>query len=522
MKNYYLLSLVLLGNIGLAQTPEVSWDRYFGGQNGLASSIEKTADGGYIIAGNAQAEHEEAVNYGGTTDGFVVKTNAEFEREWSFCYGGEFGETIGKIIPVAAGGYLFVGQAANSYPESGSGSDGLDAWIVRINAQGGVIWEKKYGGSKEDKALGVAETSNGFIVTGYSRSSNYALTTNYGFSDYWTMKLDPDGNIVGNYVTGGNDNDQSASVVTLADGSFVVAGETQSEGGNVTCRASASICESDFWIVKYSPSGAIAWAKCIGSTYAGSNFFNRPSSIITTADDGFLIVGSGYDNDASMSFGLADFWAVKLSSDGNLQWRKVFGGSQADRATAVRQTADGGFIIAGTVLSADGQVTVDFEAFYMSSGENGWLVKLDADGNLQWQKAVGSDGAFGYDGLNDILEISEGEYVAVGRAGSSNHDCADSAGRKFWVLRLSSEGLSTPDNAARRISIYPNPTQNAFTIAADREISRVSIFDLSGRLIANPLPDANNRIDISGYQAGNYLVKVDCGGSVSHHKIVKR
>jgi hypothetical protein len=355
-----LIILIATSTQLYSQVPTVIWSKYFGGFRGEAKSIQKTSDGGYIVAGYAENTPPETGNFHGSNDGFVVKLNSSFDLEWANCYGSSQYEQIKEIKQTSDGGYIFVGHAEVYYPSTPVGVSGTDYWIVKINSLGTVLWEKKYGGSNEDCAFSIEESiNNEYIVNGYSRSIDGNVASNFGYSDYWVIKLDNNGNIILNKKYGGPDNDYGYACVTNSDGSYVIAGESFSETGQVTCRNPALVCESDFWVVKSNNSGNIIWAKCFGSTISGTNYFNTPYKMIKTSDNGYLIVGSGYDSSSNNTFGLSDFWVKKIDAYGNLQWKQFYGGTGHDIAYSVKQTIDGGYILAGSTYSVDGQVTVN-------------------------------------------------------------------------------------------------------------------------------------------------------------------
>ncbi|MCR5860903.1 T9SS type A sorting domain-containing protein [Flavobacterium sp. J372] len=514
VKKYFVQLLFLfITALCYAQAPQVLWDKYFGGQGGEAISIEKTADGGFIIAGTAQNAHEDAVNFVNGPDVFVVKVNANFDKEWSYCYGGQYYESPSKIIQTSDGGYAFAAT------KSIAGAS-FNVWVVKLNTAGQVSWEYNFGGSNEDWASDIVETASGdLVVSGWSRSSNGDVLLNKGLGDYWILRLNQNGIKQQSFTYGGTDDDNATSLVVNPDGTMIVAGETFSENNNVTCR-NPSTCESDFWLIKLSETGIILWAKCFGSVYSGTNFFNRPEAIIRTNDNGYMIVGYGRDNSVQNSFGGFDFWAIKIDDNGNLQWKKNYGGQGDDRAYSVRQTIDGGYVIAGSSWSNDGQVLVDFASTYLSSLQNGWVIKVDGNGNLEWQKAIGGD--FSVDYLNDLVEISDGEFAAIGRPGlESNNHTANSAGRRFWIVRLSQNAMSTNTPGLKSLSVYPVPVGNTLHIDSGQEVKKVSVCDISGRNIFTVSAQNITEISTVNLMPGIYNVIIDTDTGAAVKKITK-
>jgi len=141
---------------------------------------------------------------------------------------------------------------------------------------------------------------------------------------------------------GGTSYDQAYTLLQTPDGGFVLAGETESWGNGL----------SDMLLVKTDPNGVLLWYK----TYGGPGF-EYAHALIQTLDGGFALVGST----TSYGAGSRDMWFVKTDIDGLMQWNKAFGGTGYDYASALLQTPDGGFVIAGSVNNGD---------------QDMWLVKI--------------------------------------------------------------------------------------------------------------------------------------------------
>ncbi len=170
----------------------------------------------------------------------------------------------------------------------------------------------------------------------------------------------------------------------------------------------------------------ITWQKCLG----GSSL-DDVLSIQQTSDGGYIVAGytGSDDGDVSGKHGDLDFWVVKLSSTGSLQWQKCLGGSSLDDARSIQQTSDGGYVVAGYAYSNDGDV----------SGNHGnaadfWVVKLSSTGSLQWQKCLGGSGD---DGVGSIQQTSDGGYIVAGSTNSNDGDVSGNHGDlDFWVVKL--------------------------------------------------------------------------------------
>ncbi len=294
-------------------------------------------------------------------------------------------------------------------------------------AQPSVEWQKCLGGSEFEQAACIQQTSDGgYVVAGYTLSNNGDVLGNHGNFDFWVVKLSSIGMIQWQKALGGNDDDRAYSICQSNDGGYLVVGFTQSNNGDV----SGNHGDKDAWVVKLSNTGIVEWKKALG----GSGW-EEAWSVQQTTDGGYILAGRASSNDGDVSgshAGSLDFWVVKLSSEGVIEWQKCLGGSDEDTAVTVKQTSDGGYIIVGGAKSTDGDVI----------GNNGnvdfWVVRLDNFGGMVWQNALGG---LGLDVASDIFETSDG-FIACGYEGSNN--TGDVTGHHgffdYWIVKLNKTG----------------------------------------------------------------------------------
>ena len=185
----------------------------------------------------------------------------------------------------------------------------------------------------------------------------------------------------------------------------------------------------DFWVIKLNESGALEWKK----TFGGDNS-DWPYAIRQTVDGGYIIAGETYSNneDVSGNHGDKDAWIVKLKSDGNIEWQKTYGGTALEEAVDIQQTIDGGYIFAGIASSSNGDVTGVYGDWDF------WVVKLNQSGIIEWQKTFG--GTY-RDNANAIQQTSDGGYIVAGETLSYDGDVAFNNGNvDGWIIKLSSDG----------------------------------------------------------------------------------
>jgi uncharacterized delta-60 repeat protein len=224
---------------------------------------------------------------------------------------------------------------------------------------------------------------------------------------------------------GGTDIDEATSIQPTPDGGYIVAGTTWSIDGDVPGNHGGD----DVWVVKLSSTGNLQWQKAFGGTN-----YEQAYSIQTTPDGGYIVAGNATSNngDVTGNHGGSDTWVVKISSTGSLQWQKCLGGTGNDEARSVQLTPDGGYIMAGSTQSNNGDVTGN------NGNSDAWVVKLSATGSLDWQKNLGGTGT---DYAQSIQLTTDGGYIVAGVTNSTNGDVTGNHGNSdAWVVKLNSTG----------------------------------------------------------------------------------
>jgi len=410
---------------------EVQWMKSFGGSGeDTGRSIIQTMDGGYAILGYSNSTDGDlegkslAVN-----DYWLLKLDAEGNLQWSKTYGGSKDDLGQAVIQTTDGGYAIVGYAMSDDGD-GSNNEGFhDNWILRLDANGSILWEQSFGFSGHDHCYDVVQTDDGgFFFAGFldvtqsngegnfGKGSNYL--TRHGVGEFWGTKIDADGNLQWRRYFGGTNNDRAHGVVQANDGGFVMAGFSESDDFDISNTKGSY----DFWVIKVDANGTLLWEKSFGGT--GIEVSN---DIVKTPDDAYAIVGHTFstDTDVSRNNGGSDVWLIKIDDNGNLLWEKTFGGTEFDDANSLAVTKEGGFVIAGNSKSIDGDATEN-------QGENDlWIIKTDEQGNLIYQKSFGGSNLdFGF----SVVESTDGGLVLVGDAASNDFSGIDSKGMTDLVV----------------------------------------------------------------------------------------
>ncbi len=310
------------------------WNQTYGGAgDDEAYSVVQSNDTGYAVAGYTNS-------YGaGETDAWLVKTDSSGNTQWSQTYGGRAQDGAYSVIQTSDGGYALAGFT-DSY---GAGS--FDFWLVKTNSSGGMLWNQTYGGTGDDEACCVIQTSDGgYALAGYTNSFGA------GGYDFWLVKTDSSGNMVWNQTYGGSGDEEAGWVIQTSDGGYALTGLTNSTGAG----------SYDFWLVKTDSYGTSQWNQTYGGAYD-----EVANALVQTSDGGYALGGLT----GSYGAGDIDYWLVKTTSSGSMQWSQTYGGSDDDEAYSLVQTSDGGYALAG------------FTASYGAGSYDAFLVKTDSSGN---------------------------------------------------------------------------------------------------------------------------------------------
>jgi hypothetical protein len=283
---------------------------------------------------------------------------------WVKSYAGSTTATFSSLCLTPEGGTVLAG-----YVESGSSGPGLeesvvyDACLVKLDSSGEILWQKSYGGSDDDLAYSViAVSGGGYLAVGETYSFDAAL------DDAMVLRINEDGELIWAKRVGGTGEDWAIDVKQKEDGSFIVLGT--SKAGSAPSEAGATY---DIWLFGLDKNGELLWQK----TYDGG-LDDAAYSLTRTVEGDCIIAG------ATTSYGGGDnnAFLIKTDSGGLIKWQKVFGGPKDDYAFSAIEAPDGGFLVVGETYLKNTPTRKDYS--------NAWVLKINAFGGDEWQKAYGS------------------------------------------------------------------------------------------------------------------------------------
>jgi len=352
------------------------------------------------------------------------------EIEFTYTYGGSKMEEARAIVRTQDGGYAIIGSTESQNGDiTDKNDESFDYWVLKFNAEDELEWNKTFGGSANDHGYDIVQTSDqGYVILGYSQSSDGDVTENFGLSDAWVAKLDSNGNLLWQKTFGFDGGDTGFIITPSSDGGFLLTGLLDafaSDGqGKTTLHPGGN-----YWMIKISANGTKEWSK-----HYGGFFTDTPYGAVQTEDNGFIIVGSSdsYETDIFNNLGTYDFWIIKISSTGDLVWTKNYGGERIDEARAITASGDGNYIITGDSRSEDQFV----------SNNNGsadlWMIKITPNGDLIWEKSFGGSD---FDVARSVIRTSDNGFLISGSTKSVNGDVTENkGGNDAWIIKTDSEG----------------------------------------------------------------------------------
>jgi len=370
--------------------PPVTWARSYGGGNfDWTYGARQTPDGGYILAGETLSFSTEQV------DIIVISLDANGDVLWRKTFGSEGVENHRGLAIAPDGGCVITG-ARNAVEE-----ESYDILAIKIDAAGAIVWQYAYGGRSYDWGHAIEATSDhGFIIAGIT-------TAGGGTSTMMVLKINKQGRIVWQKrIPRETYYGWAIAAHEAPDGGYIIGGGTYNDSGNGMW----------VWVLKLDEAGNIVWQKAYGGETWDDVWSIRPAP-----DGGTIAAGSTQGFGA----GLYDFWILRLDAGGDVLWQKTCGGTDHDHAKGVDVTADGGFVITGETWSAG------------AGNDDILLVKLDAGGNVVWQRTYGGPGSdWGW----SVLQADDSGFFIYGETDTFGAGEID-----IWALKTDADGLIGPD-----------------------------------------------------------------------------
>lgn len=364
------------------------------------------------------------------------------EVAWEKTLGGNKSEYLHDVKPTPDFGFILAGSSLSDATGNKAGKirGDLDYFIWKMDENGNQEWQKSFGGSGTDYLYCVNLTQEGgYILGGSSNSPKSGDKTdeNLGLDDFWVIKLNPKGEQEWQFTLGGEGTDVLLSIQQTQDKGYILGGTSDSPKGknlkeNPYQKSESSRGSVDYWVIKISEKGNIEWQRTIGGKH-----YDFLKKIEQTPDGGYIL--GGHSNSMASgekqedSKGLGDYWVVKLDKDGNQEWQKTIGGDKEDELFTML-TNEKGYLLGGNSNSGMSKEKREDN----QQGIDWWLVQLDNNGEILWQKTydISQNDIF-----VDITKTDDNNYLLSGFAKGDYSNGKEKKGiEDYVVIKIDEKG----------------------------------------------------------------------------------
>jgi hypothetical protein len=507
MKNlicYIAVFMVLTAPICLkAQQHEILFQQCYGGsQSDGPYTLLPKEDGIIMFAATSSSDGDVGFNHG-IKDFWLVKTGSDGQIEWGKTYGGSDFDWSVNMLQAENNGYLLFGSTFSDDGDVSGLHGGGDFWLVRTDSLGNLLWQKCLGGSNNDRPEQMIPAhGGGYIGIGSTCSVDGDISHLYGAWDAWVVRVSEEGTLLWEKTYGGSGQDYGSSITATADGGYMLGATISSTTGYVNCEVQGLTDICDASLIKIDSLGEIEWQQC----YGGSDY-DALIQIKQTTEGGYVFMATTRSTDGDVSGfhgpggdgNKSDLWVVKLDASGTIAWQRCLGGYENEQPGFLALHPDGGYLIGGNSNSVDGDINCNAS---LPGTYTGWLVKLDASGEIAWQRCLGSQ----VDNNLKTINIIDSEHYLIGattRANGGDVDCDLKGQTDIWLVELMDTltGIQAAEPATKPgITARPNPAKHwvsfDYQLAGKAETALLEITDTQGRQV--------HRVELSDKQ-GQYV-----------------
>jgi hypothetical protein len=470
MKLIFTLFLALFAHSAFSQLDILS-QKHIGGSDSERLKIFYTPDSsGYYLMGfsYSNSSNDKSDNSRGEDDLWLVKTDLDFNIIWEKTIGGNGYDDPVDLIVSDTALYCLLNTSSTPSFEMTSPNYGMDDfWLLKLDLNGNILAQKTYGGTNSDGALNILNWNNHLLLAGASGSpvSGTKTQPSKGGSDYWLLEVDPsDLSVLTEKVIGSAGSDILRGAVVTDNQELFLMGVSGS--GITSDKTDMGHGNKDVWIVKLDAGLNIVSDKCFGGIFQDEPLANIITDGTNLYFAAFSLSGVN-GNKTTPNYGSVDAyprtdtWLVKLDSDLNILWQKSYGGTDDDLPYGLSLL--GNNMLAIGISSHSSQNTGNKTA--ASYGENdAWLVFTDTSGQELGQFTLGGS-------LDDIGSIvfQRGDTLIFAGSTSSpasgNQTTGTYGGADEWLVKLKITDLSTPNHGvqASELCVYPNPANDLVT-----------------------------------------------------------
>ncbi|MEQ8703153.1 MAG: T9SS type A sorting domain-containing protein [Phaeodactylibacter sp.] len=509
--------LALLSSLSLAAQPDSLWSVALYGEKGsFFSSLVEGTDGSVYWEGTTDSQTGDFTGNNKGEDGiYLVKVSPSGEKVWINTFNDGYREIIGSLAAAPDGGVILTGWRQVEENQK-------DLWVAWYDPDGRLVWERTFGGPQDDTGSSVFFSDNGqIIITGGTEGSGGDVSNHYGDRDVWLVALDLNGNLRWERTIGGSGTDLGRHLIEYRQG-YILVGSSDSPDGHI----SAPRGDFDIWLVELDGEGQYMRDYSFGGSGVDAGLRLIPidgggfmlAGNTTSQDQQVFHHKGGYFN----------IWVAELGSDFSLEWSRAFGGSRGATGIGMFQTIANTFIVGSRSLSQDGDITSDPPENNPFLYGGGWLFEFGDYGEILWDVkfAVGDLGNNGF--IHDIAPASDGGFyigrerlnVLEGTFNDYFHAWLTKFGPPFPKYR---EQTVCPDWL-----LYPNPlTGRQVQLRWPEALTfdgEIRVIDVLGRIVHRQdiyFGGLEGQFELPAFlPAGQYVVQLRSEGKVCQEPLI--
>jgi len=359
-----------------------AWQKYYGGRDDdIANGVVMLEDADTAVIGTCKSFKAKR------SDICVTRLNKDGETKWRKLITGKKVD-IGIAISRAKDGNLLILGHGKSFNKNHD----RDIYAAKISLDGKLMWQKSFGGERDEFAAGIAGTDDGgALLVGDSESFSKK-----GYKDIYIVRLDKNGKMLSTKTIGGKLNDEANALTRTADGNFMMVGSREIKSSG----------DADFFLLKLNQNGEKIWARTLGEKYN-----DVLHAVAPTPDGGIVATGKTRSYNSAQT----DLPIMYFNKEGKLIWFKIYGFGYYDEGNAITMTKDGNYMVAGKTNSM-GKGSYDY-----------YVLSLDPKGKLLWSGLYGDEEK---DIAHGMTRTTDGAVVIVGESNSY------SKAKNFFMIKL--------------------------------------------------------------------------------------
>jgi hypothetical protein len=520
MKKNLFLIVMMVWSCGVLFGQE-TWVKTFGGSGSeTGRSIAKTTNGGYVLTGETSSNDGDfnGINKG-LSDIFVMKMNYKGDVLWKQTYGGS-GEDVSQSITLTKdGGFIVTGWTTSNdidFTNTNPLTNQI-VFVIKIDSLGNLEWKRTFGGTGDSRGRSVTLDSNEqIVITGYSNSNQSDFEgLNKGEWDVFVIKLDSDGTTDWIRTYGGSGHEEGRSILVLSDNRLVITGTTTSKDGNYPINKG----QQDVFVMCLDSMGNVQW-----TTTFGGDSYDEGLSAVSTIDNSIIVtgvtaIGNGDFVGIGEDRGREDIFLVKVDSDGNIVWKRTFGGGSDDYCSSISVTPNNSFILTGYTTSNEGV----FQGLNPRNSQEVFFLHIDSDGNVRNSRVFGgSQREIG----TSISTYQDDTYLITGQTRSNNGVFSGMLKGVIdvFLFRIDSNGhlYSTTSFEEQStlpclLDVSPNPNNSVSNInytLNEPSYIRVEVVDSMGEIVTIltegmvSIGSHRTPLELNGLSSGIYIVRM--------------